>query len=73
MKRLTQEELVMKYLEEEQDGGWTFGYLLIGKETQRGFLGSAIERSCRKLVEKGFLEKRRIGKFTEFRIKIDLQ
>ena len=72
MKNLTQDELVMSYLENEKNGQWTFGYQLIGKETQRGFLGSSIERNCRRLAEKGFLERRKNGKYVEFRIKIDL-
>jgi len=72
MKNLTQEELVMDYLANECNGDWTFGYMLIGRQTQRGWLGSSIERSCRKLAEKGYLEKRRNKKFTEFRIKVNL-
>lgn len=73
MKRLTQDELVIRFLEEELNGEWILGYKLIGRETQRGFLGSAIERNCRRLAEKGYLEKRRNGKYVEFRIKIDLK
>jgi len=69
MKTYTQEEIVMKYLKNECMGQWVFGYQLIGKNTRYGFMGSSIERACRRLAEKGLLERRRVKRFAQFRIR----
>lgn len=71
--RLTQKQIIVKYLkwirEQGINDGWIREYKLRSVYTPFGWIGFQGDRRCRELVKEGYLEKRYMNKYAEFRYK----
>ncbi len=67
MKKYSQKEIIIKYLEWKKD--WIPSYDLIKKDTLWGYLGTSADRRARELYEEGKIERRIVKKFSEYRYK----
>lgn len=74
--RLTQKELIVRYLA-SRIGEWTSSYDLVKKETELGYIGLQGDRRAQELAEEGYfnspnfkyiIERRRNGKYAEYRV-----
>jgi len=65
-KKLSQKQIILKYLQFVND--WVVGYKLVGINTPYGFIGSEGARICRRLAEKGEIEKK-VEKYVYYRSK----
>jgi len=66
MPKLTQSEIILAVLEENND--WTPSYNLIKTNTRWGWLGTSADRFARWLVEDGIIQKKRDGKYIYYKI-----
>ena len=65
---LTQKEIILNLLKDK--GEWTPSYDLIKVDTKYGWLGSGADRIARYLVEDGEIERKQIGKYAYYRLKL---
>lgn len=68
MKKLTQPEIILKFLRENPNT-WYFSYELRGKSTPWGFCGHQADRRARKMAEDNIIEVRHTGKYAQYRAK----
>lgn len=68
MKKYSQKEILVHLC--KSYGTWIPSYKLIKAETQWGWLGTSADRQARLLVEEGILERRKNGKYSEYRMKV---
>jgi len=61
---MTQKEIIMRLL---SNGEWIKSYELVKVNTPWGWLGTDGTRRARELVESGWAERRKNGKYEEFR------
>lgn len=68
---MSQKQIIIKYLQELRQadpfGGWVKEYSLRSKETSFGWIGFQGDRRVRELYKAGLLERRKEGKYAEFR------
>lgn len=74
--KMTQRELIVRYLA-ARIGVWTPSYDLVKRETELGYIGLQGDRRAQELAEDGyflspnykyFIERRRNGKYAEYRV-----
>ncbi len=71
---MTQQMIIVRHLRDLRsfgdNDGWIKEGLLNSKETRYGFIGFAGSRRVRELVESGYLERRKVGRYAEVRYKV---
>lgn len=68
---MNQQAIIVKYLRSLRNfgEGWIKEGMLNSKETPYGFIGFAGARRVRELIEEGYLERRKVGRYAEVRYK----
>lgn len=72
---MPQTVILLNYLKSvrlrDPEGGWVVSHQLEKVNTPYGWLGTAALRRARELVERGNVEKRRNGKYVEYRFALE--
>ncbi len=65
---MSYQQIILKVLESKHD--WIPEYALEKVNTEWGWIGSSGGRRTRELAGRGLIERRKIGKYAEFRAKL---
>lgn len=73
INKLSQKQIIVKYLrwiaEQGINDGWVKEYKLRSVKTPFGWIGFQGDRRCRELAREGYLERRYVDGYAEFRYK----